>query len=191
MKLYTRTGDDGTTALFGGQRVAKDALRVEVYGAVDELNAGLGLAITAAANPAHKGLVETLARVQSDLFDLGAHLATPDDTREEVRARLPVFEQATITGLERAIDEATQPVEELRAFILPGGCETAARLHHARTVCRRAERLAVQLADAEPIHPLAVTYLNRLSDLLFALARLANHNESHPETTWQPRRTEG
>lgn len=187
MKLYTRTGDDGSTALFGGQRVSKDVLRVETYGAVDELNASIGLALAAATPERHGTIAESLTRVQLELFDLGAHLATPPDSSEASRSRLPAFGEPVIEGLEQAIDTAAEPVPELRAFVLPGGCELAARLHHARTVCRRVERLAVSLAETEPIHPQAVVYLNRLSDLLFALARWANHIEGHPETEWRSR----
>ncbi|MEQ9455581.1 MAG: cob(I)yrinic acid a,c-diamide adenosyltransferase [Phycisphaeraceae bacterium] len=189
MKLYTRTGDDGSTSLFGGHRVPKAALRVEAYGGVDELNACLGLVRAASEHGKHSLVEEVLSRVQSELFDLGAHLATPGDASEPVRAALPAFAEAHITWLEQAIDRATQPVPELREFILPGGSEVGARLHHARTVCRRAERMTVLLGEQkeEQVDSRLVVYLNRLSDLLFALARLANQEDGHAETVWKPR----
>jgi cob(I)alamin adenosyltransferase len=188
LKLYTRTGDDGSTSLFGGQRVPKAALRVEAYGGVDELNACLGLVLAACEPGRHPLVASVVGRVQSELFDLGAHLATPGDASEPVRSALPGFTQEHVTRLEGEIDEASAAVPELRTFILPGGGEVAARLHHARTVCRRAERLVVLLSskDSEHVEGRLVVYLNRLSDLLFALARLANREAGHDETIWKP-----
>ncbi|WP_428386265.1 cob(I)yrinic acid a,c-diamide adenosyltransferase [Mucisphaera sp.] len=186
MKLYTRTGDDGSTSLFGGERVPKAALRVETYGGIDETNACLGLVLAACPKDKHTFITSELKRIQAELFDLGAHLATPPNTSEATQSALPAFTQPHIDRLEAAIDHASAQVPELRTFILPGGSEVATRLHHARTICRRVERLLVQLAQAETIHPLAIIYTNRLSDLLFALARLANLEDNHPETIWQP-----
>ena len=181
MKIYTKTGDAGETGLFGGGRVRKSHLRVEAYGDVDELNATIGVVRATGSDDEIDAL---LLRVQQDLFAIGALLATPD--REKMRAHL---EKANIDGarvaeLERAIDAADAELEPLRSFILPGGSPKAAALHVARTVCRRAERRIVDIADEMEIPALVVIYLNRLSDVLFTLARLANKRTSTPETTW-------
>jgi cob(I)alamin adenosyltransferase len=181
MKIYTKTGDAGQTGLFGGGRVAKDDLRVEAYGDVDELNAVLGMARSIEMMPR---IDEVLVPIQRDLFAIGALLATPD--REKMSQHL---EKARITDeriaeLEHAIDDAELELEPLRAFILPGGTPKAAALHVARTVCRRAERHVVRLQNDVELPPLAVIYLNRLSDLLFTLARLANRRAGAGEVTW-------
>lgn len=183
MKIYTKTGDKGDTGLFGGGRVAKDHPRVEAYGDVDELNAAIGMARSIESMPR---IDEVLAPIQRDLFAIGALLATPD--REKMKEHLAKarIDEARIRELEQAIDDADRELEPLRSFILPGGTPKAAALHVARTVCRRAERRVVHLQhdDAEPIPPLAVIYLNRLSDLLFTLARLANKRGGAGEVTW-------
>ncbi|MGC2409360.1 MAG: cob(I)yrinic acid a,c-diamide adenosyltransferase [Methyloceanibacter sp.] len=172
-KIYTRTGDDGTTALGSGRRVAKYDLRVEAYGTLDEANAAIGLARlhTRESDPA---LDAMLARIQNDLFDLGAQLCFPDETKD-ARGRLAVTD-AQVERLEREIDELNRELQHLRSFVLPGGSPTASFLHLARTVSRRAERLMVALAarSNEPVAPTALRYINRLSDLLFVAARFAN-----------------
>jgi cob(I)alamin adenosyltransferase len=181
MKIYTKTGDAGTTGLFGGGRVGKDHPRVEAYGDVDELNAALGMARAAEVMPR---IDEVLVPVQRDLFAIGALLATPD--REKMRQHLEKarVDDERIAQLERAIDDADRELEPLRAFVLPGGTSKGAALHVARTVCRRAERRVVHLQGAEEIPQLVVVYLNRLSDLLFTLARLANKRAGAGEVTW-------
>ena len=175
-RIYTRGGDDGETSLGSGERVAKTDPRIEAYGTVDELNSMLGLAIVAA--PAE--LVPWLERIQNELFDLGADLSVP---LENERDRLRV-DQGMIDRLEQLCDAANERLEPLRSFVLPGGTEAAARLHLARTVCRRAERAAIALAAVASVNPLAIAYLNRLSDLLFILARAAN--DGVPEPLWKP-----
>ena len=183
MKLYTKTGDDGSTGLFGGGRTGKDDPRVEAYGAVDELNAALGLVVAAcAASPeAVRGLGETLQRIQSDLFTLGADLATPTGSKHEGKITRIGAEDAA--WLEPVIDELDGGTPEISCFVLPGGTEAASRLHMARTICRRAERRAVS-AGAE-INPATIVYLNRLGDLLFAMARWANHAEGMGDIPWR------
>ncbi len=181
--IYTRGGDQGETGLFGGGRVGKDDPRVEAYGAVDELNALLGLA-RAAGLP--NDLDALAAQLQHQLFELGADLATPSDSaaRESKVVRLG---SDAATQLEGDIDRCEEELEPLRTFILPGGNPGGAALHLARTVCRRAERRTIALGRAEPIGDAAVPYLNRLSDLLFVMARLANARAGSPEQPWQPR----
>jgi cob(I)alamin adenosyltransferase len=172
-KIYTRTGDDGTTALGSGRRVAKYDLRVEVYGTLDETNAAIGLVRlhTRAADPA---LDAMLARIQNDLFDLGAELCYPDETKD-ARGRLAVTD-AQVERLEQEIDELNRELQPLRSFVLPGGTPAASFLHLARTVSRRAERLMVALAARpnEQVGAAALRYVNRLSDFLFVAARFAN-----------------
>jgi cob(I)alamin adenosyltransferase len=183
-KIYTRTGDDGTTALGSGQRVAKYDLRVEAYGTVDETNAAIGLARlhTGEAEPV---LDAMLARIQNDLFDLGADLCFPSDTKDE-RGRLQVND-ALVVRLESEIDELNQALDPLRSFILPGGSPAASFLHLARTVSRRAERLMVALASRpdEPVGDAALRYANRLSDFLFVAARYAN-GKGKSDVMWVP-----
>ena len=182
MKVYTRRGDGGETSLFGGDRVAKDAPRVAAYGAVDELNAVLGVVC---ADLADEDLLEGLRRVQSSLFDLGGELATPDVGEREARGKgIPRVGDADVESLERWIDRLDEETEPLQNFILPGGTRAAAALHLARTVCRRAERQVVSLARVETVAELPVRYLNRLSDLLFTLARAVNGRAGVDEPEW-------
>ena len=202
MKIYTKTGDRGDTALFGGGRVPKDHLRVEAYGDVDELNSFLGLAQSIDPMPR---VDNVLAPIQRDLFAIGALLATPDRDKMRQHLEKAKIDDSRIAELEQAIDAGDDELEPLRAFILPGGTSKAATLHVARTVCRRAERRVVKLARAEEttpdeakgrprsnraardrgeIPPIVVIYLNRLSDLLFTLARVANKRADRGEMTW-------
>lgn len=215
MKLYTRRGDGGETGLFAPGRVRKDALRVEAYGALDELNAVLGAAAAqcrgdsrhaeveaeAASAGAEESvreeavqrgaklaeLAELCQRLQGEIFDLGSYLAAPG---AEQRAKGGISEprEEDIAALERHIDGFEAELPPLRRFILPGGTQSAAALHLARTVCRRAERRCVSLHSAEPLHPAALGYLNRLSDLLFAMARAANRRSGVADREWTPRR---
>lgn len=181
MKIYTRTGDEGDTGLFGGGRVTKDHPRVEAYGDIDELNAAIGMARAVELMPR---VDEVLAPLQRDLFAIGALLATPDrDKMAEQLAKARIDEER-IAQLERAIDEGDAELEPLRAFIMPGGTPKAAALHVARTVCRRAERRVVALAHDTDLPGLVTIYLNRLSDLLFTLARVANARAGAGEVTW-------
>jgi len=180
MKIYTRTGDAGETGLFGGGRVSKTHPRVEAYGDVDELNAALGLARAIDLMPR---IDEVLVPLQRDLFSIGALLATPD--REKMKSHLEKanIDERRITELEHAIDDGDRELEPLKSFIVPGGTPKAAALHVARTVCRRAERRVIALGEEE-IPPIVVVYLNRLSDLLFTLARVANRRAGAGEVTW-------
>jgi cob(I)alamin adenosyltransferase len=183
-RIYTRTGDGGSTKLAGGQTVPKDARRIEAYGAVDELNAFLGAAcLSVEAEPALATLARTLHRVQHELFNLGSILAT---LPEDVHPKQPRITDADIAQLERDIDEANAELPSLRSFVLPGGCRANCDLHIARTVCRRAERLLVAAAREEQIPPEAVRYLNRLSDALFVWSRWVNRTLGAPEVLWQP-----
>ena len=181
MKIYTKTGDDGDTGLFGGGRVQKDDPRVEAYGDVDELNAALGVA--RAADPMPR-IDEVLVPLQRDLFSIGALLATPDREKMQQHLTKAKIDDGRIAELERAIDECERELQPLRAFIIPGGTHKAAALHLARTVCRRAERRVVRLQRDVEIPQLVVIYLNRLSDLLFMLARVANVRAGNGEVTW-------
>ena len=181
-RIYTRTGDSGETGLFGGGRTSKASPRVEAYGEVDELNAALGVAVGAIADEEVRARVAT---IQPDLFVIGAHLATPPPRPGRPRPELPSLPDGRVDELERWIDQAEDEMPELRAFILPGGSPGGAALHLTRTVCRRAERRVAALATAEPVEPWMLTYLNRLSDLLFDLARLENHRAGAPETRWK------
>ena len=181
MKIYTRRGDAGETDLLGSGRVAKDDPRVEAYGEVDELNAALGLC--AAASP-HADLRELLGGIQAALFALGAYLASPDEARRE-RAAIPGVSDGEVEALEKRIDALEGELAPLRRFILPGGTPAAAAFHLARTVCRRAERRAEALHRAEALSPLALRYLNRLSDLLFVAARVENRRAGVPDVEWE------
>jgi cob(I)alamin adenosyltransferase len=181
VKIYTRTGDAGDTGLFGGGRVPKDDPRVEAYGDVDELNAVIGVARAIEVMPR---IDEVLVPVQRDLFAIGALLATPDREKMAQHLQKARIDEQRIAELEQAIDDADAELEPLRAFVLPGGSPKAAALHVARTVCRRAERRIVSLQHVVELPPLAVIYLNRLSDLLFTLARLANKRAGAGEVTW-------
>ena len=180
-RIYTKTGDEGMTGLGGGQRVAKDSLRVEAYGTVDELNSHIGLALAI-------GLCERLAAelpaIQNQLFDLGADLATPAPS--QARHPVPTVQPRHIEALEGLIDELNEVVGPLTNFLLPGGSRGAAQLHVARTVCRRAERAATTLAREELIGPTVLPYLNRLSDALFVMARYENHERGVAEPLWEP-----
>jgi cob(I)alamin adenosyltransferase len=181
MKIYTRTGDAGATALFGGGRVSKDHPRVEAYGDVDELNAALGLARAIELMPR---IDEVLVPVQRDLFAIGALLATPDHAKMREQLQKARIDDERIAELERAIDDCEQELEPLRSFILPGGTPKSGALHVARTICRRAERRVVTLAQDVELPSLVIQYLNRLSDLLFMLARVANRRAGAGEVTW-------
>lgn len=188
MKIYTRTGDRGETGLFGGGRVAKDDARVEAYGAVDEVNAVLGVAAVRLRADGEATLADRIATIQADLFTIGANLASPaPEDGGRASAHVPPPPADRVAELERWIDESEAELEPLRSFILPGGGEAGARLHHARTVCRRAERRTVALARDARVHESVVVYLNRLSDLLFSLARLANRRTGEAETAWSGR----
>ena len=200
MKLYTRTGDDGTTGLFGGQRVGKDHPRIDACGAIDELNASIGLALCAldarpgVTSPRGTPVSESrsidhllrgiLTALQSRLFDLGADVATPSASKHE--AKIARIEQAAIDQAERWIDQIDGGNEPMTHFVLPGGTEIAARLHLARTIGRRAERCLVALARVEPVNPLGIVLANRISDLLFAMARRANREAGVPDVKWIP-----
>jgi cob(I)alamin adenosyltransferase len=177
-RIYTRAGDAGETSLGDGARVPKTDLRIEAYGTVDELNSLVGLALAGDLPDEFRPFLE---RVQNDLFDLGADLSVPleDDRRERLRVTTEQVER-----LEELCDLVNERLEPLKSFVLPGGTEAAARLHVARAVCRRAERLAVALAAEHGVNPAALAYLNRLSDLLFILARAANAGS--PEPLWRP-----
>jgi cob(I)alamin adenosyltransferase len=183
VKVYTRRGDSGETDLFGGERVGKDHLRVEAYGAVDELNAALGVAGAASSQADVRALVETL---QARLFDLGAELATPEAERREKTGQTGPT-AADVEELERRIDAFEAELAPLKRFVLPGGSAAAAAFHVARTVCRRAERRAVALGRSEPLEPLPVRFLNRLSDLLFVIARVENRRAGRGDVEWEPR----
>ena len=182
-KIYTRTGDDGRTGLFSGQRVDKDALRVDAYGTVDELNSAIGFAAVACDDAS---MLSTLRDIQKRLFDIGARLCTTD---QEMAAKLPAVDQSAIEAIERNIDAVSEPLPELKQFILPGGSELAARLHLARTVCRRAERCIVSLGHNEAVDPTLIRYTNRLSDLLFAMARRANQLAGLDDVPWKDAET--
>ena len=183
MKIYTKTGDGGETGLFGGGRIPKDSLRVAAYGEVDEVNAALGLA--RALDPPEFA-DPLLQSIQRDLFTVGAQLATPDP--EKLRKALSrggaALSESDVAALEEAIDDQESRLEPLRNFILPGGAPKAAALHLARTVCRRAERAVVALSRHEQVNPAILRYLNRLSDLLFVLARAANAHAGRPDVKW-------
>ncbi len=181
MKIYTKKGDQGSTSLFGGNRVAKSSPRIKAYGAVDELNSVLGLA--AAYSLSGKGS-EWLKKVQEELFVLGSDLATPPDYKE----RIERLGEESIAFLEDAIDQMEKKLEPLKNFILPGGSKQGATLHLARTVCRRAERACVECNEQEEISELAIKYLNRLSDFLFVLARYENKQAGDEEMVWKPER---
>ncbi|MDX1645577.1 MAG: cob(I)yrinic acid a,c-diamide adenosyltransferase [Longimicrobiales bacterium] len=181
MKIYTKTGDDGRTALFGGGRVPKDHVRVDAYGIIDELNAILGWCVTRVSD---SRLVKRLETIQHDLFSVGATLATPPADPGRERPRTPELPVDRVEEMERWIDEAGDELPDLKAFVLPGGEEGASRLHVARTVCRRAERAVVHLSGLEAVDPSIIVYLNRLSDLLFTFARLENHGSGTGDVTW-------
>lgn len=187
MKIYTRRGDGGETGLLGGARVSKSDARVEAYGTVDELNAVVGLAL--ALDAEGRGVLDgdRLKRVQDDLFAVGARLAATDPERAQEKGLVPQLPAARVDDLEAWIDELDEELPELDAFVLPGGSAAAAQLHAARTVCRRAERAVVRLAaEDDELADVVLPYVNRLSDLLFTLARAANRRAGVEETEWEP-----
>lgn len=178
MKIYTKTGDDGTTALFDGTRVGKDDERVTVYGDVDELNAYVGLGASLLKDASLKN---ELYGIQKDLFALGAKLANPKERKQKAKAD---FDESKVTALEQSIDRMEARLKPMTNFILPGGTPASAALHVARTVCRRAERLMVALARKEPLDEIYVKFINRLSDYLFVAARFANYLEKCEDIPW-------
>ncbi len=180
-RIYTRTGDKGETGLVGGARIAKDSLRVEAYGNVDELNSVLG---TARAFLKDKELDDLLAEIQNDLFVAGSDLASAANAQQR---NIPRISNEKIIAMERAIDKFEAELSPLKAFILPGGGIPGSLLHNARTVARRAERRIVTLGKVEAINEQLVPYMNRLSDLLFVMARIANHRENKAEAEWHSR----
>lgn len=182
--IYTKTGDSGETSLFGGGRVGKDDARVDAYGEVDELNAVLGLARSLKLDSELDGLAQTL---QDQLFTLGSVLATPAGTK--AAAAIPKLQPNWVTDMEQAIDRFDKELPPLSSFILPGGAAAASALHVARTVCRRAERRVVPLYRAGKVELQAVVFLNRLSDLLFTMARVQNHRSGVKDTPWTPQKS--
>ena len=174
-KIYTRTGDDGTTGLGTGDRVAKDSLRVEAYGTVDELNSAIGVMLAAEDLP--EAMVDILTVVQHRLFDLGGELCIPGST---------AIREREVADLESTLDRLNADLPPLKEFILPGGNRAAADCHLARAICRRAERRVCSLATDEEVNEYSLRYLNRLSDLLFVVARYLNKAGGHPETLWRP-----
>lgn len=185
-RIYTRRGDQGETSLVGGQRVPKDALRIECYGTVDELNSIVGMA-RVSLDQSHpedlRNLGAILHRVQHELFNLGSILAT---LPEDVHPKQPQVTEVEVAQLEQEIDEMNESLPALRSFVLPGGSRLNTELHLCRTVCRRAERLAVALSHNETVPTVAITYLNRLSDAFFVWSRWANYRLNAPEVLWQP-----
>jgi cob(I)alamin adenosyltransferase len=186
-RVYTKTGDQGDTALIGGDRVSKASLRIECYGTVDEVNATIGLVRTAleqsAAGPR---LLPVIGRIQNELFNLGSQLATPDPGQ---RAQMPPIAERHVTALETLMDELNEDLPALKSFVLPGGGWASSYFHLARTVCRRAERLVVALARTEDVDALSVQYLNRLSDAFFVMGRWAAKTDARAEPVWEPEKT--
>lgn len=180
-KVYTKTGDDGTTGLVGGKRASKDSLRVNAYGEVDELNSHIGMVRTLAERSGDTSLVDKLTRIQHELFNIGAELATPDGDSWE---GMVLVKPEQVARLEGWIDEATKELPELRSFVLPGGSEINASLHIARTVCRRAERGIITLSKREKVSSELIRYINRLSDLLFVLSRYDLKKKGVKEYLW-------
>ena len=181
MKIYTKTGDFGNTSLFGGKRVDKDNQRIEAYGTLDELNSVIGLILVEKVNEKTRKILTIL---QQSLFVIGSELATPSDVQS--KAIRPLTNEE-IKLLENYIDEIDADLPPLKNFIIPGGTKAASLLHFARTVCRRAERRIVEIDKSENISKNIIAYMNRLSDLLFVIARFENHVTSTPETEWKPR----
>ncbi|MCO4781495.1 MAG: cob(I)yrinic acid a,c-diamide adenosyltransferase [Candidatus Cloacimonetes bacterium] len=181
MLIYTKTGDKGSTSLAGGQRIKKNNLRIESYGTSDELNSFIGLAISFGTDTL---TTSYLTQIQNQIFDLGADLSIlPED---QVKFKLQKFDDSYTKSLEDMIDTITDKLDPLKEFILPGGAQTSSYLHACRTICRRAERQVITLAEAETnINPNCIKYLNRLSDLLFVLARYENHVKNIPEPKWR------
>ncbi len=181
-RVYTRTGDEGTTALGAGPRVGKDAARVEAYGSVDELNSTLGAALAAGVSSEIAGPLRT---IQNDLFHLGADLCVREEDKE--RRPVPSVAMKHVEALETLMDRLMKTLPPLENFVLPGGGPAAASLHVARAVCRRAERRAITLSHQERVGPYVIPYLNRLSDALFVMARFQNKSDSVPDTLWDSR----
>lgn len=181
-KIYTRGGDQGTTSLGGGQRVAKDSLRVQAYGTVDELNSALGLALAHGLSPR---LAQVLPVIQNELFHLGSDLCFLEE--DKARYQIPQLQEPHVKKLEALIDEINEVVGPLENFILPGGSIGAAHLHLARSICRRAERDVIALSRTEAVGPFVIKYLNRLSDALFVMARYENKQQGVPEPLWDTR----
>jgi len=182
MKIYTRTGDEGLTGLFGGPRVSKSSLRIEAYGTVDELNAVVGVSRSLLAKGSFEEIDDTLRILQNNLFVVGADLATPLNSRADVSR----IETEKTSELEQQIDLLETDLPDLKQFILPAGAGAAANLHVARTVCRRAERRVVELSAQESINPECVKFLNRVSDFLFVAARWVNNSSGHTDEPWIP-----
>lgn len=180
MKIYTKTGDDGSTGLIGGSRVGKDDLRIECYGTIDELNATIGMC----ASIADDDLKAWFTPVMNELFVIGAHLATPAN-QKNTSTWMPILSETMVERLEGQIDAAESQLPQLQCFILPGGTDLAARLHLSRTVCRRAERLLVHFSRTHTLEELLMRYINRLSDWLFVMARFANHKAGVGDVPWQ------
>lgn len=181
-RVYTRTGDDGTTALGSGERVDKDDPRIEAYGEVDELNSAIGVALTLELKPV---VERTLTRIQNELFHLGSDLCVPEEDKQ--RRPVPRIEERHVVAMEETLDELTGQLEPLENFLLPGGSPGAAQLHLARAICRRAERRLVTLTASAAVNPSARRYLNRLSDALFVMARFENHANGVAEPLWDSR----
>lgn len=188
-KVYTKTGDSGTTGLFGGQRVTKTNQRIVAYGTIDELNAAIGLVAAMhkaeAARLNQAEVLTLLQQIQCQLYNIGAHLATPQVDGQTLTTTLPQLADNTITLLEHSIDKMTAQLPALHQFILPGGSIISSQVHLARTICRRAERTIVRLSEQTTINPLIIRYCNRLSDWLFTLARFYNFILNEPELTWK------
>lgn len=185
-RIYTRTGDDGSTGLVGGERISKAAPRVDAYGDIDELNSWLGFVISLSIAPELAQIPPVLTLIQNELFDIGSELATP--TQADLSG-LPLIENDRVTQLEKWIDEFSGELPELRSFILPGGHQVTSTLHIARTVCRRAERNMIRVHTQEPIRDITIQYVNRLSDLLFSLCRYTSHQLKIEEPLWIPAKT--
>ncbi|MVM29190.1 cob(I)yrinic acid a,c-diamide adenosyltransferase [Spirosoma sp. HMF4905] len=182
MKIYTKTGDKGQTALIGGRRVSKADLRIDTYGTVDELNSWIGLVRD---QPGNEGRKDELKEIQDRLFTIGAELAT--DPEKAPKRAIPVIIQTDVALLEQAMDTMDTELPELRAFVLPGGNQSVSFCHLARTVCRRAERLVIALTEESPVDELVIQYLNRLSDYLFVLGRKMAQELNAEEVAWKPR----
>ena len=178
MKIYTKTGDDGTTSLFDGTRVKKNNPRVHLYGTIDEINDAIGLSVSFIKE---QNLIGILHHIQKDLFALGAKLANPQAKKQKDKAD---FSEDKVTHLENLIDDMESKLEPLQSFILPGGHSSAAAMHMARSICRRAERQLIEFNETTPTDPIYVQYLNRLSDFLFVAARFANHIENQADIPW-------
>jgi cob(I)alamin adenosyltransferase len=185
-RIYTRTGDDGSTGLVGGERISKAAPRVDAYGDIDELNSWLGFVISVITAPELSKIPPILTLIQNELFDIGSELAS---AKQSDLSGLPLIEQDRVTQLEKWIDEFSGDLPELRSFILPGGHQVTGALHIARTVCRRAERSMIRVHAHEPIREVTVHYVNRLSDLLFSLCRYTSNKLGIEEPLWVPAKT--